>query len=65
MLYEFKNSLMKQLLCLISGNKKKKKLFLVQVIIFNLIWLRPGHECMLITWLSKHSILVDRLFKSS
>lgn len=23
MLYEFKNSLMKQLLCLISGNKKK------------------------------------------
>ena len=53
MLYEFKNSLMKQLLCLISGNKKKKKLFLVQVIIFNLIWLRPGHECMLITWLSK------------
>lgn len=25
MLYEFKNSLMKQLLCLISGNKKKEE----------------------------------------
>ena len=27
MLYEFKNSLMKQLLCLISGNKKKEVIY--------------------------------------